>query len=121
MIRLLTFAIAFLILALYFYRILRSQRPKKEPFDLPSAPAPKVKRPPKKSAQKTELWVQVYDTESNSDVRKIQKKFQDMGIQCLVYEQGKKDVYGEVLKHYGISVPRASVGESQSILAKIAL
>ena len=67
------------------------------------------------------LWVQVYDTDSADEARKIQNKFHDMNIQCFLYEQGKKDVFGSLLKHYGISVPRKSFEKAQSVLAQITL
>ncbi|MFT5206465.1 MAG: hypothetical protein ACI9CF_000203 [Candidatus Omnitrophota bacterium] len=66
-----------------------------------------------------ELWGQVYDTESIDDARKVQQSFMDLGIQCFVYTQGKKDVYGELLKHFGVSVPQKSLGKAQAILSEI--
>ena len=67
------------------------------------------------------VWTQVYDTESMEDAKKIQRKFLDAEIPCLVYQQGKKDVYGDRMKHYGISVPREVMEKAQNLLAKIAL
>ena len=66
-----------------------------------------------------DFWVQVYDTDSSDEARKIQARFNDLGIQCFLYEQGKKDVYGNALKHYGISVPRRAAEKAQSVLAQI--
>ncbi len=68
-----------------------------------------------------ELWGQVYDTDSIDDARKVQQNFLELGIQCFVYTQGKKDVYGELLKHFGVSVPQESLEKAQTILSEIAL
>ena len=115
MIRFMTFVIVIVGLAVYFYVTSRPKEQSKE----------RVLKAKKKQAPKVgsfdEFWVQVYDTDSTDEARKIQAKFRDMGIQCFLYEQGKKDVYGNVLKHYGISVPRVNSDKAQSILAEITL
>ena len=64
------------------------------------------------------MWSQVYDTDSAEEARQIQQKFQNQSIECLLYEQGKKDVYGNLLKRYGISVPRPSVEKAQALLCE---
>lgn len=111
MIRFLTFLFVIAGLAVYFYLSSRPQPP------LDSAPGPKKKRAPKAAADE-EFWIQVYDTDSSDEARRIQAKFHDLGIQCFLYEQGKKDVFGNVLKHFGISVPRRLSDRAQSILAQ---
>ena len=118
MIRLFTFLLVFLVLALYFVRVMRSEQRARQPSLTPS-PRPKQVR--KTRLERGEFWSQVYDTDSAQEARKIQKKFLDMGIECLVYEQGKKDVYGEMLKHYGLSVSHEHLEKAQTILSKIAL
>jgi len=71
-------------------------------------------------ASTNEFWTQVYDTDSGDEARQIQQKFQKQNLECLVYEQGKKDVYGNLLKRYGISVPRASLEKAQALLCESA-
>lgn len=114
MIRLLTFLIVIAGLALYFYLTTRP-RVHREP-----SLKHKIKRAPK-GVLSDDFWVQVYDTDSAEEARKIRHKFQDMNIQCFLYEQGKKDVYGNLLKHFGISVPRKTAERAQQILAQITL
>lgn len=114
MIRFLTFLIVIGGLILYFQMTARPKRSAE-----PALKAKKKGAPPGTRAD--EFWVQVYDTDSADEARKIQAKFHDLGIQCFLYEQGKKDVYGNVLKHYGISVPRQNSEKAQSILSQITL
>lgn len=116
MIRFLTFLIVIAGLILYFYMTTRPRRREEAVFK---------NKPKRASAPKSspfdDFWVQVYDTDSAEEARKIQAKFHDMNIQCFLYEQGKKDVYGNKLKHYGISVPRRNSEKAQEILAQIPL
>ena len=117
MIRLLTFVIIATLIALYVIRLSKANRSPMEP----STAKPKSKIRMKKKPVRGDFWAQVYDTDSAEEARKIEKKFNDIGIQCLVYEQGKKDVYGDLLKHYGVSVPHDSINKAQAILAEITL
>ena len=116
MIRFLTFLAVVVGLVVYFYL---TTRPRAIRETVP-------KNPPRRPAKQplydlNDFWIQVYDTDSADEARKIQVKFHDMSIQCFLYEQGKKDVYGNIPKHYGISVPRKSFEKAQSILAQITL
>ncbi len=116
MVRLATFFIVLLIVALLFLKSWKSAQPV-----APTLPTAKPKPRPKRPAVPEEFWTQVYDTESLEDAKKIQRKFLDSEVPCLVYQQGKKDVYGDRMKHYGISVPREVMEKAQNLLAKIAL
>lgn len=116
MIRLVTFFIVLAIVGLLFLKSWKSAQPTSQ---APSAPKPKPR--PKRSAASEEFWMQVYDTDSVEDARKIQRKFFDSEIPCLVYQQGKKDVYGDRMKHYGISVPREAMEKAQNLLTRITL
>lgn len=71
-----------------------------------------------KTGSKDDFWVQVYDTDSADEAKNIRLKFLDIGLQCFIYEQGKKDVYGNTPKHFGISVPRQHTAKAQSVLAE---
>lgn len=120
MIRLATFFVVLAIMAALFYRTWKAGQPASSSAATP-APKPAVKLKPKKPALSEELWMQVYDTETLEEARKIQRKFFDSDIPCQVYQQGKKDVYGEKLKHYGISVPKNVAENAQNLLSKITL
>lgn len=116
-------AIFFIVLAgvgLLFFRSLRTAQPQTRPASAPKAPSPKP-RTKKTSGVPDEIWTQVYDTDSLEDAKKVQRRYFDAEIPCLVYQQGKKDVYGDRMKHYGISVPREMMDRAQNLLAKIAL
>ncbi len=116
MVRLVTFFVVLAIIALLFLKSWKTAQPA-----APASAAPKPKAKPKRSSALDEFWMQVYDTDSAEEARKIQRKFLDSEIPCLVYQQGKKDVYGDKLKHYGISVPKEVMEKAQNLLTKITL
>ena len=66
-----------------------------------------------------EPWVQVYETASHEDARLIQAHLQEEEVECLIYEQGKKDIYGNLLKGIGIAVPKSSVPLAQKIISRM--
>ena len=116
MIRLATFFVVLAIIAVLFLKSWKTAQPSGQS----PASAPKLKARPKRPVAPEEFWMQVYDTDSMEDAKKIQRKFFDSEIPCLVYQQGKKDVYGDRLKHYGVSVPREAVEKAQNLLTRIA-
>lgn len=118
MVRLATFFIVMTIIGLLFLKSWKSTRPAAQ---VPAAQINKPKPRPKRTAVSEEFWMQVYDTDSMEDAKKIQRKFFDSEIPCLVYQQGKKDVYGDKMKHFGVSVPREVTEKAQNLLAKITL
>src|SRR3989338_2898795 len=63
-----------------------------------------------------EMWVQVYDTDSLAEVQGIQAQLEEE-LECFVYEQGRKDIHGNLLKGYGIVVPRTSVPLAQKVVS----
>lgn len=120
MMRFLAFVIVLGILFLWF-RIMN--RPRRVSGSTTLSQVRKAKKESKRPKGKpiTDFWTQVYDTESTEEAIRIRDKFADLGIQCLLYEQGKKDVYGNALKHYGISVPREHVARAQAVLCETTL
>lgn len=66
-----------------------------------------------------EPWVQVYETASADDAHMIQARLQEEEVECLVYEQGKKDIYGNPLKGIGIAVPKSSVPLAQKVISRM--
>ena len=82
-------------------------------------------RPAKKVSQRfrvrnsREPWIQVYETASSEDAYLIQARLQEADLDCLIYEQGKKDIYGNSLKGIGIIVPKSAVPLSQKIISQM--
>lgn len=66
-----------------------------------------------------EPWVQVYETSSVEDANLIQARLQEEEVECLLYEQGKKDIYGNPLKGIGIAVPKSSVPLAQKVISRM--
>lgn len=66
-----------------------------------------------------EPWIQVYETASPEDAYLIQARLQEEEVECLVYEQGKKDIYGNTLKGIGIAVPKSSLPLAQKTISRM--
>jgi hypothetical protein len=81
-----------------------------------SRPVPKANAKWRKKKPEREIWVQVYDTDSLQEAQALQARLEEEELECLVYEQGRKDVHGNPLKGYGIAVPRTSVPRAQNII-----
>ena len=78
------------------------------------------KSPARRFGKKTrETWVQVYDTDSFEEAQSIQVRLEEEDLDCLVYEQGRKDVHGNPLRGFGIAVPRTTVPRAQNIIARM--
>ncbi|MDD5670198.1 MAG: hypothetical protein PHN49_01010, partial [Candidatus Omnitrophica bacterium] len=56
----------------------------------PDGSRPRRKFRPKLDPQ--EIWVQAYETASMQDARMIQVRLQEEEVECILYEQGKKDI-----------------------------
>ena len=65
------------------------------------------------------MWVQVYDTDSLNEVQRLQAQLEEEELDCFIYEQGRKDIHGNLLKGFGIAVPRTSVSLAQKIIARM--
>lgn len=66
-----------------------------------------------------EIWVQVYETASIEEGRMLQARLQEEEVECVLYEQGKKDIHGNQLKGIGIAVPRTSAPHAQRIISRM--
>lgn len=66
-----------------------------------------------------EPWVQVYETASPEDAQRIQARLEEEEVECLVYEQGKKDIEGQSLKGIGIAVPKSAVPLAQRVISRM--
>lgn len=80
-----------------------------------------VRKPRLKVGRKLgpDVWVQVYDTNSLEEARSLEARLEEEELECLVYEQGRKDVHGNPLKGFGIAVPRAAVPRAQKIVVRM--
>lgn len=66
-----------------------------------------------------EIWVQVYETASADEGRALQARLQEEEIECIIYEQGKKDIHGNSLTGIGVAVPKTATAHSQRIIARM--
>lgn len=66
-----------------------------------------------------EPWVQVYETASSEDAHLILARLQEEEVECLLYEQGKRDIQGNSLKGIGVAVPKSSVPLAQKIISRM--
>lgn len=66
-----------------------------------------------------EMWVQVYETATVSEARMIQARLQESEIECILYEQGKKDIHGNSLKGVGVAVPKSAISQAQNIISRM--
>jgi len=65
-----------------------------------------------------EMWLQVYETDSLDEARALQAKLQEQEVECVLYEQGKKDIHGNELKGIGIATPKSSSRLAQNIISR---
>lgn len=86
---------------------------------------PSESRPEPKARQRfrtrnpRESWVQVYETSSEEDAHLIQARLQEEEVECVLYEQGKKDIHGNPLRGIGIAVAKSSVPLAQKIISRM--
>ncbi|MBI4115875.1 MAG: hypothetical protein HY447_04790 [Candidatus Omnitrophica bacterium] len=106
-----------ILLGVLGYAILLWKRMAKSPFPH-SKPSSKINQR-YRSRNLKEPWVQVYETASQEDARLIQMRLQEEEVECLLYEQGKKDIYGNPLQGIGIAVPKSSVPLAQKIISRM--
>jgi len=66
-----------------------------------------------------EVWKQVYETASMDEARLIRTRLAEEGIECVLYEQGKRGIHGNLLAGIGLATPATVVEKAQSIIAKI--
>ena len=66
-----------------------------------------------------EPWTQVYETSSPDDAYLIQARLQEEEVECVIYEQGKKDLQGNSLKGFGIAVPKTSLPLAQKVISRM--
>ncbi len=65
-----------------------------------------------------EVWFQVYETETLDEARRLQARIQEEEVECIIYEQGKKDIHGNELNGIGIAVPKTASRLAQGIISR---
>jgi len=68
-----------------------------------------------------EPWVQVYETASLEEGRIIQARLQEEEVECILYEQGKKDIHGNELPGIGIATPKSGMTRAQNVITRMPL
>lgn len=107
-----------ILLAVLGYALLLWRRVARGDFSSANKPAPKANvrfRP----RNVREPWVQVYETASTEDAHAIQARLQEEEVECLIYEQGKRDIQGNPLKGIGIVVPKSGLPLAQKIISRM--
>ena len=66
-----------------------------------------------------EVWVQVYETASLDEARILQARLQEEEVECVLYEQGKRDIHGNSLKGIGIAVPKTATPHAQKVINRM--
>ena len=66
-----------------------------------------------------EIWVQVYETADLNEAKMIQARLQEEDLDCIVYEQGKKDIHGNEPKGVGVAVPKSGIGRAQNVISRM--
>ena len=66
-----------------------------------------------------EIWVQVYETADGDEAKILQARLQEEEVDCVLYEQGKKDIHGNSLKGIGIAVPKSAAPHAQRIISRM--
>ena len=66
-----------------------------------------------------ESWIQVYETADSEEAKLLQARLQEEEVDCILYEQGKKDIHGHSLKGVGIAVPKSAAPHAQRIISRM--
>ena len=67
----------------------------------------------------SEMWLQVYETDSLDEAKTLRAQLQEQEVECVLYEQGKKDIHGNILKGIGIAAPQSSARLAQNVISRI--
>ena len=79
---------------------------------------PKSKSWFKSKTDPREVWTQVYETASLEEARALQARLQEDEVECVLYEQGKKDIHGNPMKGFGVAVPKTAAAHSQNVISR---
>jgi hypothetical protein len=65
------------------------------------------------------MWVQVYDAAEMEDAKRVMARLEEEDLECILYEQGRKDVHGNALKGFGLAVPKSAVARAQNLISRM--
>lgn len=111
-----TFLVYILLLGVVLYLLTRVKR---QGDESESSYSPKPSRNFKPKRSPMELWVQVYETAEMGEARSLQARLQEEEVECVLYEQGKKDINGNLMKGLGVAVPKTAMNLAQKIITRI--
>ncbi len=66
-----------------------------------------------------EIWAQLYETDSLDEITVLRAQLQGEKLDHMIYEQGKRDSYGNVPKKYGVVMSKGHLSRGQAILARV--
>ncbi len=79
--------------------------------------APNFSKPsPFKKEMLRESWIQIYETASKEEADRLKAHFEELEIQSIAYEQGKKALDGKSLPGIGLAVPKSQLSRAQNLL-----
>ena len=100
-----------------FYFFVEWNRRQSSPQPTNISPKPNRWFRPKKNPR--EIWLQVYETATIEEARVLQARLQEEEVECIVYEQGKRDIHGNSLKGIGIAVPKTAAPHAQAVISRM--
>ena len=109
--RLLAFLLIFGLI-LYFFSIRNREY-------IPEEGSSKPRRPFRFKKNPREIWMQVYETASVEEARSLQARLEEEEVECVIYEQGKKDIHGNSLKGVGVAVPKTAAPHAQNVISRM--
>ena len=107
-----------ILLGIIGYALFLWKRAGEKMFSQPASSTPKVSHRYRPRPTR-DPWAQVYETASVEEAYMIQARFQEEEVDCVLYEQGKKDLQGQCLKGIGIAVPKSSLPLAQKIISRM--
>ncbi len=63
-----------------------------------------------------ESWIQLYETASKAEAQQLKAHLEELEVQSILYEQGKKSVDGKELPGIGFVVPKSQLRRAQNLL-----
>ena len=66
-----------------------------------------------------EVWAQLYETDYLDEITVLRAQLQGEKLDHMIYEQGKRDSYGNVPKKYGVVMSKGHLSRGQAILVRI--
>ena len=66
-----------------------------------------------------EAWAQLYETDSLDEITVLRAQLQGEKLDHMIYEQGKRDSYGNTPKKYGVIMSKGHLSRGQAILTRI--